>query len=133
MHVRVDIQALRKFFAEQAQEPQVFGKCDCVTFVVEALRLGWGRDYRREIEYWDRRSAVRQLRRSGGLLQAFREALGPEDFIEDMPAGSLAYFDRPPTLGLVLDEYIAVKGNKQIMRLERAPGIKGWRTHGGVG
>ena len=123
-----DLIALRAYLNAQSRLPARLGVVDCVTFCVGALLVGWGRDYSRVLRYKDRRSAVTQLREEGGLLQATRAVLGPEDFCYDFPPGSLAYFPTSPTLGLILDGWVLIKGHKQIMRVERCDALKGWRT-----
>lgn len=125
----MNVEALHKFFDEYAPLPQKLGTIDCVTFTIEALRVGWDKDYRWGMEYNDRRSAVNQLRTQGSLLGAFRRVFGFEDFVDGMPAGSIAYFPTPATVGLVLPDYIAVKAHKQIIRAEKVVGLKGWRVN----
>lgn len=128
----IDRVALGEYLALQAQLPQRLGVVDCTTFVVEALLVGWGIDYREALEYSDRRSAVRQLRREGGLHGAFFKRLGPTVPASLLEEGDIVYFPKPATVGLVLDamdgKYAAVKGHKQIIRAELVHGLNGWRV-----
>lgn len=118
--------------AKQAQLPQRLGVVDCTTFVVEALLVGWGVDYRDCLRYWDRRSAVRQLREEGGLHKAFFQRLGPTVPASFLEEGDIVYFHSPATVGLVLEamdgKYAAVKGHNQIIRAELVHGLNGWRV-----
>ena len=126
-------EALHTYLAEQSQIPSRLGSVDCVTFVTGAVKAGWDRDYFNVLEYSDRRSAVRQLRATGGLLESARIALGPECAIDDLPAGSVAYMDVPhPTLGLVMDNWVLIKMPSYIARIEKSDDLVGWRTDGGT-
>lgn len=129
----MDAAALRDYFEHTARLRQRLGVYDCVVFVVDVLLYGFGRDFRHELGYWDRRSACARLRAAGGLREAFSAALGPERLIEGCPPGTVAYFDRPAFVGIVLPnaqwgDYIAVKGNRAIHRFEIEPHRTGWRT-----
>ncbi len=126
-------EALHTYLADQSQIPSRLGSVDCVTFIVGALKAGWGRDYSKVLGYSDRRSAIRQLRAADGLLEAARAVLGPECAIDDLPAGSVAYADVPqPTLGLVMDDWVIIKMPSQVARIERSYDLVGWRTDGGT-
>ena len=90
----MNVEALQDYFAKVARLPQRFGYYDCCTFIVEALLIGFDRDYRYALGYVDRRTAVDRLRAVGGLREAFTDILGPEQLILGSPAGSIAYFDK---------------------------------------
>lgn len=122
--------ALHLFMHEQAPLKQKLGSVDCVTFVTGAILAGWGKNVFEFLEFNDRRSAVKQLRRDGGLLLACREKMGPEENIDGLPIGSVVYLEigGSPTLGLLLEFFIVVKANKQILRIKRLEGLKGWRV-----
>ncbi len=124
----MDELAIRDYFERVSRLPQRFGVYDCCTFVVETLLYGFGRDYRDALRYWDRRSAVRRLRDCGGLREAFTEIFGPEQLISECPSGTVAYFDRPGFVGIVMPGYIAVKGHLVIHRFIIENHRTGWRT-----
>ncbi len=126
----MNIPALQDYFAAVALRPQRLGMQDCCTFVVEALLVGWDRDYRDALHYHDRRSAVTQLRKEGGLREACVHVLGPEHLLDDAPPGSVAWMgDLEQTcIGLVMPGYIAVKANRTIHRIAPNENRTGWRT-----
>lgn len=121
--------ALRKLFNEVAPQRFVLGRLDCVRFVVDAVRVGWGRDYRGQLDYRDRRTAVSQLRRSGGLKDSCIEAMGEMWPVDDLVAGDVVWFDKPVgTIGLLMPLYIAVKANRRIVRVPIDSRMMGWKT-----
>lgn len=121
--------ALRKFFNEEANKPKKLGVVDCVSFVAQAVYLGWNRDYRPVLQYSDRRSAVDRLRELGGLRGACNHAMGEMLHIEELEAGDVIWYDRPAaSIGLHMGEYIAVKCGKTIHRLQVEPQLRGWKT-----
>ncbi len=124
----MNVDAIRDYFERVAPLPQCFGVYDCCTFVVEVLLYGFDRDFRYALGYGDRRSAVKRLRGAGGLRDAFSGILGAEALCEDYPPGSIAYFDRPAFVGIIMPGYIAVKGNRVIHRFMMEPHRTGWRT-----
>ncbi len=90
--------------------------------------VGWGRDFTHELGYWDRRTAVSRLRAAGGLHQAISDVLGMPRHIEHLAPGDLVYFDTPPTLGLLLDNGVIVKGHYTVQRALLSPEMMGWST-----
>ncbi len=124
----MNVEIIRDYFERVAPLPQRFGVYDCCTFVVETLLYGFDRDYRDALRYFDRKSAVVRLRGVGGLREAFCDVLGPEQLISDCPPGSVAYFDSPASVGIVMPGYIAVKGNHTIHRFMIEDCRTGWRT-----
>lgn len=126
----MNIPALQDYFEKVALLKQRFGVYDCCTFVVDALLIGWDRDFRDALGYWDRRTAVKRLRSAGGLRDAFTAALGPEHLIVDAPPGSVAYFNEDgfQSVGIIMNGYIAVKANRCIHRFVFEPQRTGWRT-----
>lgn len=126
----MNIPALQDYFATVAPLRQRFGVYDCCVFTVDALLIGWDRDFRDALGYFDRRSAVQRLRSAGGLRDAYTAVLGPEQLIAEAPPGSIAYFDegRTQCVGVVMDGYIAVKANRCIHRFALEPQRTGWRT-----
>ncbi len=126
----MNIPALQEYFHTAAQQPQRVGTYDCCTFIVEALRVGWDRDFREVLQYYDRRTAVAQLRKEGGLRDACCSVLGPEGLLGDAPAGSVAWMGDldQVCIGLVMPGYIAVKANKVIHRIAMDENRTGWRT-----
>ncbi len=124
----MNIEAIQDYFYRVAPFPQKFGTYDCCTFVVETLLIGFDRDFRYALGYKDRRSAVDRLRKIGGLRDAFNDILGPESLCADYPPGSIAYFDRPAYVGIIMPGYIAVKGHGCIHRFIIEPHRTGWRT-----
>ncbi len=124
----MNIPALRLYLNEQAPLPFRLGVVDCVTFVCGAVLAGWGRDFRFHLHYDDRRSAVDQLRAAGGLEQSITTALGPLRPIAELKRGDVIWFDEPRTLGLLMDEYVAVKANCEIHRIALLPQYMGWKT-----
>ena len=126
----MNVPALQSFFAEQAVTKQKFGTVDCVNFVTQAVYLGWDRDYRDVLQYSDRRSAVQRLRQLGGLKRACIHAMGEMHPIDELEVGDVIWFDKPATIGLLMDGYVAVKGGKTIHRLKIEPQMMGWKTSG---
>lgn len=125
----MNIEALHKYFYGVADKPLTLGHLDCVRFCAEALYVGFDRDYRGELGYWDRRSAVVRLRRAGGLRDAMIQALGEELPASDLITGDVAYFETPsPVIGLVLPTYVAVKSRRAIHRVNFSAMTVGWRT-----
>jgi Domain of unknown function (DUF6950) len=122
--------ALREYFDEQSGKRQSFGKIDCVSFVANAVRVGWDRDYLGVLQYHDRRSAVDRLRELGGLFNACCFAMGETVSIEKLEPGDVIWFDKPATVGLLMPGYVAVKMGKCIHRFEIEPQMIGWRTNG---
>jgi hypothetical protein len=120
--------ALRDFFNEQAHLPQKLGTVDCVSFVAQAVRVGWNRDYLGVLQYHDRRSAVDRLRELGGLRSACDHAMGEQYPVAELEAGDVIWFDRPKTIGLLMDGYVAVKMGRTIHRLQIEPQMMGWRS-----
>lgn len=122
-------QALRKLFNDIAPRRFQLGQLDCVRFVVDAVYAGWGRDYRDQLHYQDRRSAVAQLRKSGGLKDSCIEAMGELWPMENLQAGDVVWFDEPVgTIGLLMPNYIAVKTHRQIVRVPIDSRMMGWQT-----
>ena len=126
----MNIPALQDYFEKVAPLHTRFGVFDCCTFVVDVLLIGWGRDHRDDLGYWDRRTAVARLRAAGGLRDAYTVALGPEQLIAEAPPGSVAYFDEAgsKSVGVVMNGYIAVKANRCIHRFILEDHRTGWRT-----
>ena len=118
--------ALSKYFETAAQQPAELGHFDCVRFVVEAMNVGWGRDYRHVLGYSDRRSAVKRLRAAGGLQEAFIAELGEPVAASDLSTGDIAWFS-DPAVGLVLTNCIVVKVRKTILRLPLDSANIGWK------
>ena len=122
----MDIEALHQHFSTQAQLPQRLGVIDCVTFVGEALKVGWQcSDVLEHMAYWDRRSAVKQLRRGGGLEQCMIDAFGPTRGIADLVDGGVIWCG-VGTIGLLIDEAVYVKGNYDVHRVMREDNMIGW-------
>jgi len=125
----MNVLALHDYFERTAALPFEFGRLDCVRFAVEALHEGFGRDYRADLMYHDRRSAVARLRAADGLRDAIGASLGRELRPEELEPGDLAWFDwEPATIGLVLDDYVAVKAGRTIHRVHPSAILFGWRT-----
>lgn len=122
--------ALRDFFAEQSQINQKLGMVDCVTFVAAAVFVGWGRDFRSVLQYRDRRSAVDRLRALGGLRRACDQAMGKRYPVAELEVGDVVWFDRPATIGLLMQGFVAVKMGRAIHRLQIEPQMTGWKTSG---
>lgn len=119
--------ALSKYFANASDAPFVFGKLDCVRFVIEAIHVGWGKDFRDILGYSDRGSACTRLRLAGGLEQAFTDELGEPVSPVELIAGDIAYFE-DPGVGLVMENYVAVKIGTTIGRVPLQFVSKGWKT-----
>ncbi len=124
----MNVEITRDYFERVAPLPQRFGVYDFFTVVVETLLYGFDRDYRDALRYFDRKSAVARLRGAGGLREAFCDVLGPEQLIFDCPPGSVAYFNTPAFVGIVMPGYIAVKGHHTIHRFMIEDHRTGWRT-----
>lgn len=110
----------------------IFGQYDCVRFVAEALKVGWDKDYLKELQYHDRRSAVRRLRAAGGLREATIEVLGPEISITALGTGDVAWVEPPfgpKAIGLIMPSYIALKGKRTIHRLRMELAGSGWKVN----
>lgn len=127
----MNAQALRDYFNEAAQRPFVFGDYDCVRFVAEAVRVGWGRDFLPQLQYEGRRSAVRRLRGADGLFQAVSSVLGDPIAVEDLQPGDVAWLPQGrSSIGLVMPGYVAVNGNRCIHRVDPSSVVSGWSTGG---
>lgn len=124
----MNIAALRIYFQEQTGAKQSLGTIDCVKFVTNAVYIGWGRDYRDILQYSSRREAVDRLRELGGLKGACFHALGAMDFITDLHPGDIIWYDEPPTLGLLMPNYVAVRQGQVINRYAIEECMMGWRT-----
>lgn len=125
----MNAEALSDYLSEVAGRPSALGRFDCVRFVVEALFVGWRRDYRDCLGYHDRRSAVAQLRAAGGLYEAICSELGQDIPISDLSIGDVAYFP-DPAVGLILPGCIAVKAYRTVLRLPLDSARSGWLTDG---
>jgi len=119
---------LRNYFIEQAQAPGRFGTRDCVSFVTNAMLIGWGRNHVDLMQYHDRRSAVNRLRAAGGLRAACCHAWGDVRPVDELEPGDVVYFDKPPTLGLLMPGYVAIRSRRCIHRLQVEPQMMGWAT-----
>lgn len=119
--------AIAEYFNSQASTRSSLGDYDCVRFVIEALRVGWGVDYRAMLGYDDRRSAVDRLRLAGGLEGAFTREFGEPIAPAELLPGDVAYFE-DPAVGLVMPGYIAVKLRGSIGRVPLQFASKGWRV-----
>ncbi len=124
----MNTEALHKYFALQSQLPQRFGVVDCVTFCLEGVKIGWGRDHLDLLGYYDRRTAVKRLRKAGGLHQAFSDAFGMPKSIRKLKPGDLIYFSEPPTIGLLLENGVIIKGHYTVQRALLDPKMTGWST-----
>lgn len=120
--------ALRRYFIEQAEQPQKLGTIDCVKFVCGAVYEGWNRDYSDILGYKDRRTAVNRLRELGGLKAACDMAMGERYPIDELEPGDVVWFDKPATIGLLMPGYIAVKLGSRIDRYVIEPQMMGWRS-----
>ncbi|TFG83983.1 MAG: hypothetical protein E4G74_00325 [Erysipelotrichales bacterium] len=121
-------EALREYFNDQSGVHQKFGTVDCVKFVAGAVRAGWNRDYLGVLQYSDRRSAVARLRELGGLRAACDMAMGEAVSVDSLEPGDVVWFDKPATIGLLMQEYVAVKLGKTIHRFKVDPKMIGWKT-----
>lgn len=127
----MDAQALRDYFEEAAQRPFVFGDYDCVRFVAEAVRVGWGRDFMQQLRYQGRKSAVLRLRRADGLFQAVSGVLGAPTPTDDLMPGDVAWLPQGrASIGLIMPGYIALKGHQCIHRVDPSSATTGWSTGG---
>jgi len=125
----MNTEALHKYLSAVESKQVTLGHHDCVRFVVEALYVGFDRDYRAQLEYWDRRSAVVRLRRAGGLRNAASDAFGHEVPKKKLVPGDVAYLEIPQaTLGLILPGYIAMKVGHTIHRVDFRAIDFGWKT-----
>ena len=126
-------QALRQFFHKQSVIRQKLGTVDCVTFVTQAVYVGWGRDYRSVLQFDDRRSAVNRLRELGGLKKACLHAMGSMYYMEDLEPGDVIWYDKPqPTLGLLMPGFVLVRGAYSIHRHAADDHLMGWKTAEGI-
>jgi len=126
----MNVDALRLFFNTAANQRQKLGTVDCVSFVTQAVFIGWGRDFFGYLQYDDRRSAVQRLRQLGGLKQACDHAMGEQRPVTELEPGDVVWFDKPATIGLLMEGYVAVKMGKTIHRLQIEPQMVGWKTDG---
>ena len=124
----MDIGAARAYLEEASKREQKLGHYDCVRFAVEMLYYGFGRDYRDKMGYWDRKSAVRRLRKAGGLRAAFSEQLGPEIPGDELEPGDIAIYSDPDTVGIVLPSCVAIFRGNQIHAFDRSTALSGWST-----
>lgn len=124
--------ALHRYLESAASSPQVLGRCDCVTFAVDVLRIGWGRDLSGSLGYSDRRSAVQRLRDAGGLEDAVTEVLGEPVPGDELVPGDFVFFPMrgQRTIGVLLDGFVVVRGHRTIHRVHVPRNAIGWRTDG---
>jgi hypothetical protein len=120
--------AIREYFEAASLKRPAFGHYDCVRFVIELLYVGFDRDYRASMEYWDRRSAVRRLRKSGGLRNAFTDCFGEELSSDDLVVGDISFYPKPDTVGLILPNCVAAYYCGAVQALDRSTVTIGWRT-----
>ena len=119
--------ALTKYFNATVAQPACLGRLDCVRFVAEALKAGWGIDHLDVLRYSDRRTAVKRLRELGGLENAVSSVLGEPVNPADLRPGDVAYF-LEPSIGLVMPGYVAVKFRQTIVRVPLQFAARGWWT-----
>lgn len=120
--------AIRDYLDAATKKRPAFGHYDCVRFVIELLYVGFDRDYRDRLEYWDRRSAVRRLRSAGGLRAAFVDCFGDELAAGDLVSGDVAFYQKPDTVGLILPQCVAMYFCGTLHAIDRSTVIFGWRT-----
>jgi hypothetical protein len=123
----MNVEALSRYMADAAARPFRLGHHDCVSFVFEAIREGWDRDFLSYLKYEGRRGAVDRLRASDGLYEAISEHLGPDVPIGDLEIGDIAWLP-PSNIGLIMDGYIAVKWRKTVLRIPISEGKTGWKA-----
>lgn len=124
----MNVEALHTYLSAVASKRFALGHYDCVRFVAEALFIGWDKDYLGVLDYNDRRTAVRRLRKAGGLAAACDDALGERIPWNDLKTGDVAYFDDPhATIGLVMPDYVAIKIGVTIYRGNVTHCEFGWR------
>ncbi len=125
----MNVPELHQYFVDVARDRQCLGECDCVTFVVDVLRVGFDKDYREHLHYNDRRSAVNQLRAMGGLRDAAASTFGLEVEPCELRQGDVAYLEMPTaTIGVVMNGFIAVRGDNCIHRISVDSALVGWRV-----
>lgn len=124
----MNIEAIRQYMEAASNKRAAFGHYDCVRFVIELLYVGFDRDYRDRMEYWDRRSAVRRLRAAGGLRSAFVDCFGNELPAGDLVCGDIAFYSKPDTVGLILPECVAMYFCGTMHAIDRSTVTIGWRT-----
>jgi len=124
----LNIHALSKYLAEAAQKPARLGHHDCVSFVFEGIREGWDIDLLDKLKYKGRRGAVDRLRAAGGLYDAICEHMGQDIPMCDLKPGDVAWLP-PSNIGLVMEDYIAVKWRRTILRVPLDTAVSGWRTN----
>lgn len=124
----MNTEALRAYFIAQTGTKQQLGVIDCVKFVTGAVYAGWGRDYRNVVQYNSRREAIDRLRELGGLKAACFNILGSMYFVDDLGPGDIIWYDEPPTLGLLMPNYVAVRQGYVINRYAIQDRMMGWRT-----
>lgn len=125
----MNVEALAEFFSESAQRPAKLGSFDCVSFAFQGVKIGWGRDYMACLGYEDRRSAIDRLRAADGLYDAICEGLGQDLPLCELAPGDLAWI--PPSLiGLIMDDYVAVKYARTVLRIPFEYVRTGWKTDG---
>ncbi len=118
--------AIRAYIEAAATKTQRFGSYDCVRFAVELVWVGFDRNYLGQLGYWDRKSAVRRLRRDGGLFQAFDAVLGPAR--SDLEPGDFVYYDDPPTIGVMLPSCVVVYSGGGFYNAPHDTARIGWRS-----
>jgi len=126
----VNVPALAAYLDRAATVPARLGGFDCVRFVIEGIRVGWGEDFRGCLRYACRREAVEQLRGAGGLRANFCAVLGDPVAAAGLQPGDIAYLSDPETgtaaVGLVLPGYVAVKVGRTIARVPLDRVAEGW-------
>lgn len=118
---------LAEYFSRVVNEPATLAKLDCVMFVVDALRNGFGVDLRDQCRYTDKRTALARICKHGGLDGAVRHELGDPLPGDELRYGDIAFVN-PHAIGLVMPTYIAVKGRSTIWRITLDLAAHGWRV-----
>lgn len=113
-----------------------WGQHDCVTFAAHCAELITGQDLLAELrgQWTDRASAVRLLRRLGGMREAVTRVLGPE-----LPTPALAWRGDlvltsqggKPALAVCNGAYAVGPGRGAIVRVPMSEGRAAWAVgHG---
>jgi hypothetical protein len=123
----MNVEALSRYMADAADAPARLGHHDCVSFVFEGIREGWDRDFMAYLKYTGRRGAVDRLRAAGGLYDAISEWLGQDLPMCELKAGDIAWLP-PSNIGLIMDDYIAVKYRRTVLRVPLDKAASGWRA-----
>jgi hypothetical protein len=123
------IDAVRDYIARAAGTPYELGVDDCLTFVIDCIRIRGGRDYRPYLGYHDRRSALVRSRDAGGLMPACSAVWGTPRPVAELTPGDVVFIKTGHFgVGLLLADRVLAKSRCTIERLSIDSAMFGWNV-----